>query len=63
MDRESELHLELLEIVRQYSTGLLMDVEMLKCCESLLALYDGVTLKHDPNTGLRVSEGYIVRLN
>ena len=36
---------------------------MLKCCESLLALYDGVTLKHDPNTGLRVSEGYIVRLN
>ena len=63
MDKESELHVQLLEIVRQYSSGLLMDVEMLLCCESLLKMYDGVKLKHDPNTGLRVPEGYLVLLD
>ena len=63
MDKESELHGQLLEIVRQYSSGLLMDVEMLLCCESLLKMYEGVTLKHDPNTGLRVPEGYLVLLD
>lgn len=59
MDKETELHGQLLEIVRQYSSGLLMDVEMLMCCETLLKMYEGVKLKHDPNTGLRVPEGYV----
>jgi hypothetical protein len=59
LDRESELHQQLLEIVKQYSSGLLMDVEMLMCCETLLKMYEGVKLKHDPNTGLRVPEGYL----
>lgn len=59
LDREAELHQQLLEIVKLYSSGLLMDVEMLMCCETLLKMYEGVKLKHDPNTGLRVPEGYL----
>jgi hypothetical protein len=59
LDKEAELHRQLLELVRQYSTGLLMDVELLLCCETLLKMYEGVKLKHDPNTGLHVPEGYL----
>jgi hypothetical protein len=59
LDKEAELHKELCEIVRQYSTGLLMDVELLIMCNNLLNMYEGIKLKHDPNTGLRVPEGYL----
>jgi hypothetical protein len=35
----AELHVELLEIVRQYSTGLITDIELLQCCQTLQDLY------------------------
>ena len=35
----AELHIELLEIVRQYSTGLITDIELLQSCQTLQALY------------------------
>ena len=35
----AELHIELLEIVRQYSTGLITDIELLQCCQTLQDLY------------------------
>ena len=35
----AELHVELLEIVRQYSTGLITDIELLQCCQTLRDLY------------------------
>jgi hypothetical protein len=59
LDKETELHKELCEIVRQHSTGLLMDVEFLMMCDNLLKMYEGIKLKHDPNTGLHVPEGYL----
>jgi len=35
----AELHVELLEIVRQYSTGLITDIELLESCQTLQDLY------------------------
>lgn len=55
-----ELHKELLEIVRQYSTGLLTDIELLQCCQTLQDCYSQLDLSElcDPNTGLRFPKGY-----
>ena len=55
-----ELHVELMEIVRQHSTGLLTDIELLQCCQTLQDLYAKLKLGElcDPNTGLRFPEGY-----
>jgi len=55
-----ELHKELLEIVRQYSTGLLTDIELLQCCQTLQDCYAQLDLSelHDPNTGLKYPKGY-----
>ena len=55
-----ELHKELLEIVRQYSTGLLTDIELLQCCQTLQDCYAQLDLNelHDPNTGLKFPKGY-----
>jgi len=49
------LHVELMEIVKQYSTGLLTDIELLQCCDKLKDLYAQIDMStlHDPNTGLR----------
>ena len=51
---------ELLEIVRQYSTGLLTDIELLQCCQTLQDCYAQLDLSelHDPNTGLKFPKGY-----
>ena len=56
----AELHVELLEIVRQYSTGLITDIELLQCCQTLQELYAKLDLSElcDPNTGLRFPKGY-----
>ena len=35
----AELHVELMEIVRQYSTGLITDIELLQSCQTLQDLY------------------------
>jgi hypothetical protein len=55
-----ELHKELLEIVRQYSTGLLTDIELLQCCQTLQDCYAQLDLSElcDPNTGLKFPKGY-----
>ena len=55
----AELHVELTEIVRQYSTGLLTDLEILAACDTLRDLYSQIDLSKlcDPNTGLRYPEG------
>jgi len=55
-----ELHKELLEIVRQNSTGLLTDIELLQCCQTLQDCYAQLDLSelHDPNTGLKFPKGY-----
>jgi hypothetical protein len=55
-----ELHVELMEIVRQYSTGLITDIELLQCCQTLQDLYAQLDLSElcDPNTGLRFPKGY-----
>jgi hypothetical protein len=55
----AELHVELTEIVRQYSTGLLTDLEILAACDTLRDLYSKIDLSKlcDPNTGLRYPEG------
>ena len=34
-----ELHVELMQIVRQYSTGLITDIELLQSCQTLQDLY------------------------
>ena len=54
------LHVELFEIVKQYSTGLLTDIELLQCCDRLKELYEQVDMStlHDPNTGLRYPADY-----
>lgn len=51
----AELHVELMSIVRQYSTGLITDIELLQCCQTLQELYAQLDLSElcDPNTGLR----------
>lgn len=50
----AELHVELLSIVRQYSTGLITDIELLQCCQTLQDLYAklDVTELYDGN-GIR----------
>ncbi len=55
----AELHVELTEIVRQYSTGLLTDLEILAACDTLRDMYSKIDLSKlcDPNTGLRYPEG------
>lgn len=55
-----ELHVELMEIVRQYTTGLITDIELLQCCQTLQDLYAKLDLSElcDPNTGLRFPKGY-----
>ena len=47
----AELHVELLSIVRQYSTGLITDIELLESCKTLQALYAklAVTELYDGN--------------
>lgn len=35
----AELHVELMSIVKQYSTGLITDIELLQCCQTLQDLY------------------------
>ena len=54
------LHIELMEIVRQHSTGLLTDIELLQCCQTLQECYAKLDLSElcDPNTGLRYPKGY-----
>jgi hypothetical protein len=49
------LNRELADIVRQYSAGLLTDVELLLNCQLLQEQYAQVDLSElsDPNTGLR----------
>ena len=56
----AELHVEMLEIVRQYSTGLITDIELLLLCQGLQECYAKLDLSKlcDPNTGLRYPEGY-----
>jgi hypothetical protein len=34
-----ELHVELMSIVQQYTTGLITDIELLQCCQTLQDLY------------------------
>jgi hypothetical protein len=54
----AELHVELLSIVRQYSTGLITDIELLESCKTLqdlyaaldvTELYDGAGIKYTRN--------------
>jgi hypothetical protein len=54
----AELHVELLSIVRQYSTGLITDIELLESCKTLqdlyakldvTELYDGNGIKYTSN--------------
>jgi len=56
----AELHVELMSIVKQYTTGLLTDIELLQCCQTLQELYAKLDLSElcDPNTGLRFPKGY-----
>lgn len=56
----AELHVELLSIVRQYSTGLLTDVELLQNCQLLQEQYAQLDLSElcDPNTGLRYPKNF-----
>ena len=56
----AELHVELLSIVRQYSTGLITDIELLESCKTLQDLYAQLTLSElcDPNTGLRYPKNF-----
>ena len=35
----AELHVELMSIVKQDSTGLITDIELLQCCQTLQDLY------------------------
>ena len=35
----AELHVELMQIVRQHSTGLITDIELLQSCQTLQDLY------------------------
>jgi len=35
----AELHVELMQIVRQYSIGLITDIELLQSCQTLQDLY------------------------
>jgi hypothetical protein len=55
-----ELHAELMSIVRQYTTGLITDIELLQCCQTLQDLYAKLDLSElcDPNTGLRYPQGF-----
>ena len=48
------LHTELVDALKQHSSGLLTDVELLLCCEQLQGLYAELDLSRlrDPNTGL-----------
>ena len=47
----AELHVELLSIVQQYSTGLITDIELLESCKTLQDLYAklDVTQLYDGN--------------
>jgi hypothetical protein len=56
----NELNRELADIVKQYSSGLLTDVELLQNCQLLQEQYAQVDLSElcDPNTGLRHPKGY-----
>ena len=56
----AELHVELMSIVKQYTTGLITDIELLQCCQTLQELYAQLDLSElcDPNTGLRYPKGY-----
>jgi hypothetical protein len=54
----ARLHVELLSIVRQYSTGLITDIELLESCKTLqdlyaqldvTELYDGNGIKYTSN--------------
>jgi hypothetical protein len=51
----NELNRELADYVKQYSAGLLTDVELLQNCQLLQEQYAQVDLSElcDPNTGLR----------
>jgi hypothetical protein len=55
-----DLNKELLNIVSQYSTGLLTDIELLQCCDKIKELYATLDLTNlcDPNTGLRHPADY-----
>ena len=55
-----ELHVELMSIVQQYTTGLITDIELLQCCQTLQDLYAKLDLSElcDPNTGLRYPKDY-----
>ena len=57
---DAELHNELLNIVSQYSTGLITDIELLQCCDKIKELYATLDLTNlcDPNTGLRYPADY-----
>lgn len=50
----AELHVELMSIVKQYTTGLITDIELLQCCQTLQDLYAklDVTELYDGN-GIR----------
>jgi hypothetical protein len=54
----AELHVELMEIVKQYTTGLITDIELLQSCQTLqdlyakldvIDLYDGSGIRYTSN--------------
>ena len=56
-----ELHAKLLEVVKQYSTGLISDIEFLQCCDQIKEMYaehGDLSELCDPNTGLRYPKGF-----
>lgn len=56
----TELNVELVSIVKQHTSGLLTDVELLQNCQALQEQYAQLDLSElcDPNTGLRFPKGY-----
>ena len=55
-----ELHAKLLDVVSQYSTGLITDIEFLQFCQEIQGMYaeQDLTGLSDPNTGLRFPKGF-----
>jgi len=49
----AELHVELMQIVRQYSTGLITDIELLQSCQTLQDLYAKLDVTDLYGSGIR----------
>jgi hypothetical protein len=58
-----ELHIELLSIVKQYSTGLITDIELLQACQTLQNLYAklAVTDLYDGNGNKYTSNPFLIK--